>query len=65
MKIILTMIFSSLIIIGILYSMVILLKTQEVKQNGNIMTDTEIIDAVIDNSLKLQKFQDLLIMKKR
>ena len=65
MKIIVTMIFSSLIIIGILYSMVILLKTQEVKQNGNIMTDTEIIDAVIDNSLKLQKFQDLLIMKKR
>ena len=40
MKIILSIIFSSLLIIGILYSMVILLKMQEEKQKENIMTDT-------------------------
>ena len=55
MKIILTMIFSSLIVMGILYSMVILLKMQEEKQNENIMTDTEIIDAVIDKFLEVAK----------
>ena len=35
--------------------MVILLKMQEEKQNENIMTDTEIIDAVIDNFLEIAK----------
>ena len=48
MKIILTMIFSSLLIIRILYLM-------SKKQNKNNMTDAEIIDTVIKNFLEISK----------
>ena len=48
MKIILTMIFSSLLIIRILYLM-------SKKQNKNNMTDAEIIDTVIENFLEVSK----------
>ena len=51
MKIILSMIFSSLLIIGILY----LMGVSREKQKENSMTDTEIIDAVIDKFLEVAK----------
>ena len=51
MKIILTMIFSSLLIIGILY----LMGVSREKQKENSMTDTEIIETVINNFLEVAK----------
>ena len=51
MKIILTMIFSSLLIVGILYLMGV---SREI-QKENSLTDSEIIDTVINNFLEVAK----------
>ena len=51
-KIILTFIVFSLIF---LYAMVLQLKNNKEKQTEHIMTDTEIIDSVVDNFLQIAK----------
>ena len=51
MKIILSIIFSSLLIIGILY----LMGVSQEKQKENSLTDSEIIDTVINNFLEVAK----------